>query len=53
MKNRCDGCGAKIQMTDPKKIGYIRSEVYYKNPDKFLCERCHNLKHYNKFGFCF
>lgn len=49
MKNRCDGCGAKIQMTDPKKIGYIRSEVYYKNPDNFLCERCHNLKHYNKF----
>lgn len=48
MKTRCDGCGAKIQTTDPAKEGYIRSEVYLKNPDNFYCERCYNLIHYNK-----
>lgn len=50
MKARCEGCGAKIQTTDPKKIGYIDSEIYLKNPDNFLCERCFNLKHYNKYS---
>ena len=49
MKNRCEGCGIKIQTVNPKMPGYINSDVYLKNPDNFLCERCHNLKHYNKF----
>ncbi len=48
MKNRCEGCGAKIQTTDPNKVGYISSDVYLKNPDNFLCERCFNLTHYNQ-----
>ena len=48
MKTRCEGCGVKIQTLDPTKIGYIRSEVYLKNPDDFLCERCYNLIHYHK-----
>ena len=48
MKNRCEGCGAKVQTIDPNKPGFIRSEVYLKNPDNFLCERCFNLTHYNK-----
>lgn len=48
MKTRCDGCGIKIQTTDPASPGYIRSDVYFKNPDSFYCERCYNLIHYNK-----
>lgn len=48
MKNKCDGCGAIVQFTDKDKPGYIRSDVYYNNPDNFLCERCYNLVHYNK-----
>lgn len=48
MKTRCDGCGVKIQTNDPNQIGYIRSEVYLKNPDSYYCERCFNLIHYNK-----
>lgn len=48
MKTRCDGCGIKIQTTDPSKEGYIKSEVYLKNPENFYCERCYNLIHYNK-----
>lgn len=48
MKNRCEGCGAKIQFTNPNQKGYIKSEVYLKNPDNFYCERCFNLIHYNK-----
>ena len=50
LKTRCEGCGIKIQTVDPKKPGYIDSEVYLKNPDNFLCERCFNLKHYNKYS---
>lgn len=48
MKTKCDGCGAKIQTTNPNEKGYIKSEVYLKNPDNFLCERCFNILHYNK-----
>lgn len=48
MKTRCEGCGAKIQTTDPTQKGYIKSEVYLKNPDNFYCERCFNLLHYNR-----
>ena len=48
MKNKCDGCGALVQFKDREKPGYIKSEVYYSNPDNFLCERCYNLVHYNK-----
>ena len=47
MKNRCEGCGIKIQTTNPLMPGYIDSSVYLKNPDNFLCQRCFNLKHYN------
>ena len=47
MKTRCEGCGIKIQTTNPLMPGYIDSEVYMKNPDNFLCQRCFNLKHYN------
>jgi len=48
LKTKCEGCGAKVQTTDPGKKGYIKSEVYIKNTDHFLCERCYNLQHYNK-----
>lgn len=48
MKNKCDGCGAIVQFSDKEKAGYINSDVYYNNPDNFLCERCFNLTHYNK-----
>lgn len=48
LKTKCDGCGTKIQMTNPSEKGYIKSEVYLKNPDNFLCERCFNLQHYNR-----
>ena len=45
---KCKGCGVKIQTTEPNKPGYIREDVYEKNPHNFLCERCYNLQHYNK-----
>jgi len=48
MKNRCEGCGAKVQFTDPTQKGFIRNDVYLKNPDRFYCERCFNLLHYHK-----
>lgn len=48
LKNRCEGCGAKIQTTNKELKGYIKSDIYLKNPDHFLCERCFNLVHYNR-----
>ncbi len=48
MKKYCQGCGVKIQTSDPKKRGFIRSEVYDKDPNDFYCERCFKLIHYNK-----
>lgn len=48
MKTICEGCGSKIQTTEPLKAGFIDSEVYLKNPDNFYCQRCYSLIHYNK-----
>lgn len=48
MKTKCPGCGAKIQSINPSEKGYIKSDVYLKNPDNFYCERCFNLIHYGK-----
>ena len=48
MDNKCIGCGATLQTIDPKKIGYVKSEILYSEPEELLCERCFNLKHYNK-----
>ena len=55
---KCPGCGATFQSNDPGKDGYI---IPSKNPtigDKgpethlnsltFVCQKCFNLKHYNK-----
>lgn len=47
MKTKCDGCGVKIQTTNPLMPGYIDPDVYIRNPDSFLCQRCYNLKHRN------
>lgn len=48
LKQKCPGCGVKIQITEANKPGYIREDVLEKNPYNFLCERCFNLQHYNK-----
>ena len=44
MIKKCSGCGAKLQNTDPSKIGYI-PKMKNKNPK--LCERCFKIIHYN------
>lgn len=48
MDNKCLGCGATLQTIDPKKIGYVKSDILYSEKEELLCERCFNLKHYNK-----
>ena len=48
MDNKCLGCGATLQTIDPKKIGYVKSDILYSEKAELLCERCFNLKHYNK-----
>ena len=40
---KCIGCGAILQDISPKEIGYTR------NLNNKLCERCFNIKHYNKY----
>ncbi len=41
MTKKCIGCGAILQDTDPKAIGYVHSL------DMDLCQRCFRIKHYN------
>lgn len=48
MREKCAGCGAKIQTTNPEKIGYIKKEVYERSQGEFYCERCYKLIHYNQ-----
>lgn len=40
---KCIGCGALLQSDFPNDEGYT------KNLDNKLCERCFNIKHYNKY----
>ena len=40
---KCVGCGAILQDEFPDKEGYTR------NLDNKFCERCFNIKHYNKY----
>lgn len=39
---KCVGCGIKLQTSDPKKEGYIKSL------EQSTCQRCFNITHYNK-----
>lgn len=40
----CQGCGATLQTTDEKQIGYIPKIT---NSDNLFCRRCFKLRHYN------
>ena len=42
MIKNCPGCGANLQYTDEKKVGYSPKK------DAKLCERCFKLKNYNQ-----
>ena len=42
---KCLGCGALMQCEDKNKEGYTRSL------DNKFCERCFQIKHYNKYSF--
>lgn len=48
MVEKCVGCGAIIQTTNPEAKGYIDKEVYKKHQEDFYCQRCFNLRHYNR-----
>ena len=41
----CLGCGVKLQNVDVSKPGYT------KKLDNKFCERCFQIKHYNKYSF--
>ncbi|MFC3039128.1 ribosome biogenesis GTPase YqeH [Virgibacillus xinjiangensis] len=42
----CQGCGAKIQTTDPEEAGYTPASSLER--EEVLCKRCFRLKHYNE-----
>lgn len=44
------GCGAKIQLEDPKRRGYTPKSAYEKGLAKgeLYCQRCFKLRHYNQ-----
>ena len=46
---KCIGCGATIQTTDPKEIGYTpKSSIEKMDRQLIYCQRCFKLKHYNE-----
>lgn len=45
-KIRCSGCGAVLQTEDQDGIGYIPKQAF--ENEQSLCQRCFQLKHYNK-----
>ncbi|WP_409341410.1 ribosome biogenesis GTPase YqeH [Paenibacillus sp. MBLB4367] len=42
----CEGCGVKLQMDDPAKIGFVPEQALLKVP--VICQRCFRIKHYNE-----
>ncbi|MBY7143318.1 ribosome biogenesis GTPase YqeH [Virgibacillus sp. NKC19-3] len=42
----CQGCGAKIQTSNPESAGYTPKSSLAK--ENILCQRCFRLKHYNE-----
>ncbi|MGX7199903.1 ribosome biogenesis GTPase YqeH [Enterococcus nangangensis] len=46
----CIGCGAKIQTTDPKALGYTPQGALEKGlaEEQLYCQRCFRLRHYNE-----
>ncbi|GIP39549.1 ribosome biogenesis GTPase YqeH [Paenibacillus sp. J31TS4] len=42
---RCEGCGVKLQLDDPSRLGYIPEQALAKVP--VVCQRCFRIKHYN------
>ncbi|KRL03207.1 ribosome biogenesis GTPase YqeH [Liquorilactobacillus capillatus] len=46
----CIGCGAPIQSSDPKGLGYVPASAIQKNTEEedLYCKRCFRLRHYNE-----
>jgi hypothetical protein len=42
----CAGCGVKLQLDDPSKLGYVPEQALLKEP--VICQRCYRIKHYNE-----
>ncbi|MCR8645736.1 ribosome biogenesis GTPase YqeH [Paenibacillus sp. N1-5-1-14] len=42
----CAGCGVKLQLEDPSKLGFVPEEALLKEP--VICQRCYRIKHYNE-----
>jgi ribosome biogenesis GTPase YqeH len=41
----CEGCGVRLQTTEPQKVGYIPSAALEK--EQIYCQRCFRIRHYN------
>lgn len=45
---KCIGCGAKLQCTDPNRVGYVSESVFERESlEGVVCMRCHKIKNYN------
>lgn len=42
----CSGCGVKLQVEEPGKLGFVPPEAFLKEP--VICQRCFRIKHYNE-----
>lgn len=42
----CQGCGARIQSTDPDQFGYVPAHLL--GQDSLICQRCFRIIHYGR-----
>lgn len=42
----CQGCGARIQSTDPGQFGYVPEHLL--GEDTVICQRCYRITHYGR-----
>lgn len=46
--SKCIGCGVVLQNDDKLRLGYVPLASMIEKGEKVYCERCFNLRHYNK-----
>ena len=45
--SRCIGCGAKIQTTNPEKIGYVPEIAMIERGEQVYSKRCYYIRQHN------
>ena len=49
-QQKCHGCGARLQTTDPNQLGFVPAQVVEADKD-LLCQRCFQITNYKRNNF--